>query len=118
QVAAFREDLGIRREARAADASNHLADLAQAHLALVGDRRVDRDAMHPRLGGSDWLPGGPFLVSALESVLNAVLGCRSIAQHRRERAEDLAVGGVVQPLEVGFVSSLVCACESACVVLR
>src|SRR6266567_7021293 len=113
QVAVLREHLRIGSDARAADASNHLPDLAKAHLALVRDSSVDRDAMHPRLCGSDWLPGGPLLVRALESVLGAVLGGCSVTEQRGKGAQDLAIGRLVQTLEVRFVSRLVIVGERA-----
>src|SRR5207249_2152593 len=76
---------------RPAHAPDDLADLAQLHLAAIRHRRVDRDPVHPGLRGRDRLPGVPFLVGALESVLAAVFRCRPVTEHRRQRAEDAAV---------------------------
>ena len=50
EVTVLDEHLRVGRESWPADASNDFADLAEAHLPLVRDGRVDRDAVQPRLG--------------------------------------------------------------------
>src|SRR6059058_3566293 len=82
--------------ARPAQAADHLTDLTQPHLALVRDRSVDRDPVHPRLGGCDRLPGCPLFVSAFERILRAILGGGPIAEHRRQSAENFSVRGLIK----------------------
>src|SRR5712692_5182194 len=118
QVAVLDDLLRIRGEPRPADAANHLTDLAQPHLALVGDRGVDRDPVHPCFGRRDRLPGSPLFVSALECVLRAVLGGRSIAEHGGQRAEDLSVRRLVETFEICFVAGFVRVRRLACVSRR
>src|SRR2546427_13248699 len=60
--------------------------------------------MHPRLGGRDRLPGRPLLESAFECILGAVLRRGPVAQHRRQRAENLSVRSLIKSLEVRFVA--------------
>src|SRR5260370_38501207 len=99
--------LRIRGQLRAPDTSNHLANLAKAHLPLVRDRAVDGNAVNPGFSGSDGLPGAPFPVGALESIVCAVFSSGPIAEHRGQGAEDLAVRRLVQAFEVSLVAWLV-----------
>src|SRR5256885_16821601 len=69
--------------------------------------------MHPGLGRRDRLPGWPLLVCALESILNTILGSGSIAEHCCQRAQDLAVRRLVQPVEVRFVARFIVGGERA-----
>src|SRR5256886_5828307 len=107
EVAVLDELLGVGRESWPAKAADDLAHLAQAHLALVRDGRVDRDAMDPRFGRRYRLPCVPLLVSTLERVLGAVLGGGPVTEHRRQRAQDLSVRRLIESLEVRLVAGLV-----------
>src|SRR2546423_11086131 len=101
--------LRVGREPWPAEAADDLTHLAQAHLALVRDGRVDRDAVDPGLGRRDRLPAGPLLVRTLERVLGAVLGRGAVTQHRRQRPEDLAVRRLIESFEIRLVAGFICA---------
>src|SRR5437773_5070414 len=107
EVAVLDDLLRVGGESRPAKAADDLAHLAQAHLALVRDGRVDRDAMDPRFGRRYRLPCVPLLVSPLERVLGAVLGGGPVTEHRRQRAQDLSVRRLIESLEVRLVAGLV-----------
>ena len=107
EVAVLHDLLRVGSQAGAAQAADDLADLAQPHLALVRDRRVDRDAVHPRLSGCYRLPGSPLFVSAFECVLRAVLGRGSVAEHRGQGAQNLSVRSLIETLEVRFVAGFI-----------
>src|ERR1700682_5839653 len=92
---------------RESDPANYLADLADAPIALVGHRCVDRDAVDPRLRWSYRLPGRPPLEGTLKCVLGAVFRGRTVAEHDGERSEDLSVRGLIQALEIRPVGGVI-----------
>ena len=91
EIAMLDQLLRVRSEPRPANAADHLTHLTEPHLALVRDRRVDRDPVHPCFSRRDRLPGSPLFVSPLERILGAILCRRPVAEHRGERAEDLSI---------------------------
>lgn len=96
--------LPVRRSARAAEAADHRAYLLDRPLPPVRNRCIDGDSVHPGFGGRDRLPARPLPVRTLKSVVRTVFGRAPIAQHGGHRAEDLAVRGSIETLEIRFVS--------------
>src|SRR5438270_9428723 len=104
EVGALGDRAGVGRRRGPPQSLDHLAHLAHPRIALERDRGVDRYPVHPGLGRGVLSPGGPASVGALEGVMRAVLGCRAVAEHADERAQDAVVRGPVEALEIRVVT--------------
>ena len=96
------QQVGLRGDLRrvcavgwSSQATKQLADGSKLCPPPVRDRRVDGDAVDPRLGGSVRAPPSPCLECLHKSILGAVLCFGGISQDGHQRPEYAGVGAAI-----------------------